>query len=324
MHIVTGGAGFLGSAIVWKLNQMGVDDILIVDSLGAGEKWRNLTGLRFVDYMDKADFLRRIEDGRDRFGVKSVAHMGACSATTERDAAYLMENNYRYSLTVARLCLGCGARLVHASSAATYGDGVQGFDDDPSGLDALRPMNPYGYSKHLFDLAARRHGWLDSIACLKFFNVYGPNEYHKGDMRSVVCKAFEQVRDQGAVRLFRSHRPDYADGGQERDFVYVKDCADVVAWLLLEAPQVGGIFNVGTGKARTFYDLTAAVFAALETPERIEYVDMPEAIRDTYQYHTQAKMKRLRVAGYVKAFTELEDGVGDYVRGYLARGLSPL
>ncbi|GAB6035744.1 ADP-glyceromanno-heptose 6-epimerase [Fundidesulfovibrio butyratiphilus] len=323
MHIVTGGAGFLGSAIVWKLNRLGVDDILIVDNLGTGEKWRNLTGLRFADYMDKADFLRRIEDGRDRFGVKAVAHMGACSSTTQRDASYLMENNYRYSLAVARLCLGCGARLVHASSAATYGDGSQGFDDDPAGLDTLRPMNPYGYSKHLFDLAARRHGWLDSIACLKFFNVYGPGEHHKGDMRSVVCKAFEQVRDTGVVRLFRSHRQDYADGRQERDFVYVKDCADVVAWLL-DNPQVGGIFNVGTGKARTFYDLTAAVFSALGRPERIEYVDMPEPIRDTYQYHTQATVERLRNAGYAQHFTELEDGVRDYVRRYLANGESHL
>lgn len=317
MLIVTGGAGFLGSAIIWKLNELGREDILVVDNLGESEKWRNLVGRRFVDYMHKAEFLRLVEAGENSFGATAVIHMGACSSTTQRDADYLYANNTHYSLELCRFCLENSIRFINASSAATYGDGSQGFEDDPAGLKGLRPMNMYGYSKHLFDLAAARHGWLDSIASLKFFNVFGPNEYHKADMMSVVCKAFGQIKAEGNVRLFTSHRPDYADGGQLRDFVYVKDCADVVAWLL-ENPEANGVFNVGSGKARSFKDLAGAVFTALGLESRVEYMDMPEAIRDTYQYFTEAPMGRLRAAGYGKPFTSLEDGVRDYVAGYLA------
>ncbi|GFK93369.1 ADP-L-glycero-D-manno-heptose-6-epimerase [Fundidesulfovibrio magnetotacticus] len=316
MLVVTGGAGFLGSAVIWKLNEAGRKDILVVDALGSGEKWRNLVNRSFADFLHKDEFLRRLRQGGDPFGVTAVVHMGACSATTERDADFLHENNTRYTTELCRFCLEHGARFVTASSAATYGDGSRGFDDGPEGLDRLRPLNMYGYSKHRFDLTARDNGWLNSIASLKFFNVYGPNEYHKGDMRSVACKSFEQIRDTGGVRLFRSHRPDYADGGQLRDFVSVKDCAEVVAWLL-EHPEANGVFNVGTGAARSFTDLALAVFEAMGAPPRIEYVDIPEQIRDRYQYYTQAPVDRLRAAGYRGPFASLEEGVRDYVRNHL-------
>ncbi len=316
MIVVTGGAGFIGSAVIWKLNQLGRQDILVVDTLGTGDAWRNLVNRRFLDYMHKDEFLRRAEAGG--MGITGLVHMGACSATTESDADYLYANNTRYSLSVCRHCLERGARFVNASSAATYGDGSQGFEDGLDGLERLKPMNMYGYSKHLFDLAARREGWFDRIVSLKFFNVYGPNEYHKGDMRSVAHKTWGQLADGGRARLFRSNRPDIPDGGQKRDFVYVKDCADVVCWLLLERPDVGGVFNVGTGLARSFKDLSLAVHAAMDKEPDIEFVDMPQAIRHSYQNFTQAPVERLRAAGYDRPFTGLEEGVADYVRGHLA------
>jgi len=319
MIVVTGGAGFIGSAVVWKLNQLGREDILVVDSLGASDKWRNLVGLGYLEYRHKDAFRSALAQGGNPDGVEAVVHLGACSATTERDADYLYDNNTRYSLELCRWCLLNGVRFVNASSAATYGDGGQGFQDGAEGLERLRPMNMYGYSKHLFDLTARREGWLDRVASLKFFNVYGPNEYHKGEMKSVACKAHAQIAAGGTVRLFRSHRADCGDGGQLRDFVYVKDCAEVVCWLL-ENSGVNGVFNVGTGVARSFRDLALAVFAAMGKEPSIEYVDMPEAIRDTYQYFTEAPMERLRAAGYDAPFATLEEGVGDYVRGYLAGG----
>jgi len=319
MLIVTGGAGFLGSAVIWKFNEMGFDNILVVDNLGTSEKWRNLVNRRFAEYLHKDEFLERIRREKNHFGASAVVHMGACSSTTELDAGYLMENNTHFTMELARDCLESDIRLVNASSAATYGDGSQGFADDAAQLERLKPMNMYGYSKHLFDLAAKRQGFLGNIASLKFFNVFGPNEYHKGEMRSVACKAFGQIKKTGKVRLFKSHRPDYADGGQLRDFVYVKDCAAVVAWLV-EHPEACGLFNVGSGKARSFLDLVRPVFAALGLPESIEYVDMPEAIRDTYQYYTEAPMDRLRKVGYDREFTPLETAVGDYAVNYLAGG----
>jgi ADP-L-glycero-D-manno-heptose 6-epimerase len=321
MIIVTGGAGFIGSAVVWALNRQGREDILVVDDLGESQKWRNLVSLRYRDYLHKDGFLKRVQSGKNAFGATAVVHMGACSSTTERDADYLYRNNTAYSTELCAFCLSNAVRFVNASSAATYGDGGQGFEDGVEGLERLRPMNMYGYSKHLFDLGAKRRGWLESIASLKFFNVYGPNEYHKGDMMSVACKAFDQIGKTGKLRLFRSHRQGVEDGGQLRDFIYVKDCADVVTWLL-ERPEVNGVFNVGTGKARSFKDLATAAFAAMGREPAIEYIDMPEAIRDTYQYFTEAPMERLRAAGYTKEFTSLEDGVGDYVRGYLSQRTS--
>ncbi len=319
MYIVTGGAGFIGSAMVWQLNRMGISDILVVDNLADSEKWKNLVGLRYEDYLHRDQFLKMVVKGEDPFNTEAVIHMGACSSTTERNADFLMENNYRYTQLLCRFVLNQGIRFINASSAATYGDGAQGFDDDEAGLEALKPLNMYGYSKHLFDLWAKRAGVLDRIVCLKFFNVFGPNEYHKAEMKSVVCKAFAQIRDTGRMALFRSHRADYADGGQMRDFVWVKDCVALMAWLL-QHPEVNGVFNVGTGRARTWNDLAASVFRAMGREPAIDYVDMPEAIRDKYQYFTQAGIGKLRAAGYREEFTALEDAVADYVGNYLAAG----
>ena len=318
MLIVTGGAGFLGSALLWGLNEAGRDDILVVDNLGSGEKWKNCVNRRYRDYLHKDAFLAAVTGGDNPFGtIEAIVHLGACSSTTETDAEYLMRNNFGYARAVARFALAHGARFLVASSAATYGDGSAGFDDDPDGLDALKPLNMYGYSKHLFDLWARREGLLGKLASLKFFNVYGPNEYHKGDMRSVVCKAFKQIRETGRLKLFKSYRPEYPDGGQQRDFLYVKDAVAVMLWLL-DHPEVNGIFNVGAGVARTENDLAAAVFAAMDREPAVDYVDMPETLRGKYQYFTEAKMARLRGAGYGTPFFSLEDGVADYVRQYLA------
>jgi len=317
MHIVTGGAGFIGSAFVWKLNEMGVDNILVVDDLGHGGKWLNLRNRRFADYLHKDRFFERVMAGED-FGAKAVIHMGACSSTTETDAEYLMRNNYAYSRILCEYCLARGARFINASSAATYGEGERGFDDDPERLDELRPLNMYGYSKHLFDCHARRSGALLKIASLKFFNVFGPNEYHKGDMKSVACKAFAQIRETGSLRLFRSYRPEFSDGGQRRDFVYVKDVVEIM-WRLLENPAANGLFNVGTGRAECFNDLGSAVFSALGAERLIEYIDMPVTLRDKYQYVTQADMGRLRAVLKGWRAMPLQEAVTDYVMNYLSR-----
>ncbi len=315
MIIVTGGAGFIGSAVVWKLNETGRDDILIVDNLGVSDKWKNLVRRRYLDYMHKTVFMDKLING-EIDNIDAIVHMGACSSTTEPDADYLMENNYHYSRRLAQYAAYRNIRFINASSAATYGDGSPGFSDNPESLDRLVPLNMYGYSKHLFDLWARRHHLLDRIVSLKFFNVFGPNEYHKGDMRSVVVKAFAQVREQGTIRLFKSYRDEYEHGGQKRDFVYVKDCADIICWLI-ENRDVCGIYNIGTGRARTWNDLATAVFSAMDISPRIEYIDMPEILRDRYQYHTEAETGRLSGAGCPVAFTGLEDAVADYVKNYL-------
>ncbi len=310
--VVTGGAGFIGRNIVAELNAAGRDNILIVDELGQDDKWRNLVGLSYMDYLDKDDF--RFAARHDALGdVEAIVHMGACSATTERNAAYLADNNYRYTVELCEWCLQHGARFIYASSAATYGDGAQGYDDDPARLPELRPLNMYGYSKHMFDLWAWKRGLLDRIAGLKFFNVYGPGETHKGDMRSVVHKACGQILADGKVRLFKSYKPEYRDGEQRRDFLYVKDAAEVVRFLL-ENPELGGLFNCGSGQARTWNDLARAVFTALGREPVIEYIEMPDTLRDRYQYRTEADTTRLRAAGYGTPFSSLEDGVAEYVR----------
>jgi ADP-L-glycero-D-manno-heptose 6-epimerase len=316
MYIVTGGAGFIGSAMIWKLNSMGIDDILVVDNLSTSEKWKNLVNRRYADYMHRDVFIDMA--ARDAFGndITAVIHMGACSATTERDADFLMRNNLVYSKTLCLYAQKKGARFINASSAATYGNGSQGFADDVDGLDTLRPLNMYGYSKHLFDLWAKKNGCLAGLVSLKFFNVYGPNEQHKGDMRSVINKAFHQIGESGRMRLFRSTDPDYADGGQMRDFVYIKDCAEIM-WWLLENPEVNGIFNIGTGTARTWNDLIRAVFAAMKLPERIEYMDIPTELAGKYQNFTEARMERLHAAGYDAPMYSLEQGITDYVHYYL-------
>lgn len=317
MYVVTGGAGFIGSALVWKLNRQGIDRILVVDELGQSEKWHNLAALSFLDYLHKDQFLSLIESDKWLERPKAVIHLGACSSTTELNVDYLWTNNFRYTRTLAQWCLARDVRFLYASSAATYGDGSQGYCDDEIRLTDLRPLNPYGYSKQRFDLWARESGALTRLAGFKFFNVFGPNEYHKQDMVSMVYKAFHQIRSSGKVRLFKSDRPEYADGGQQRDFVYVKDCVDVL-WWFLEHPQANGLFNLGTGSARTWNDLAGAVFAALDLPPCIEYIDMPAALVGRYQYFTQADMTKLRQVGYAAEFASLKDAVRDYVVNYLA------
>ncbi|MEA3487503.1 MAG: ADP-glyceromanno-heptose 6-epimerase [Thermodesulfobacteriota bacterium] len=318
MIVVTGGAGFIGSAVVWKLNLEGVDDIVIVDSLETSAKWKNLVKRKFVDYLDRDDFLDLVLDDKVPFDVEAIVHMGACSSTTERDADYLMENNYRYTAQLAQWAVEKNIHFIYASSAATYGDGSKGFSDDNGVSAELRPINMYGYSKQLFDLWALRNGLEKKITGIKFFNVFGPNEYHKEDMRSVIHKSFGQIREAGRVKLFKSHRPDFRDGEQKRDFVYVKDCAEVI-WWLLENRKVTGIFNLGTAHARTWNDLTWAVFAAMGVKPKIEYIEMPESIRLQYQYFTEAKMDKLLSMGCPVQFSLLEDAVSDYVINYLEK-----
>ena len=313
--LVTGGAGFIGSALVWALNRRGCENIVVCDILGTTEKWRNLTPVRFADYVEAEALLGRLQNGSlGRFDL--VLHLGACSATTEKDASYLIRNNYEFTKDLAAWALANHARFVYASSAATYGDGSAGMADDESKLDTLRPLNMYGYSKHLFDVHARRAGFLDKLVGLKYFNVFGPNEDHKGDMRSLVHKSTAQVRAEGLIRLFKSYRPDYRDGEQKRDFLYVKD-AVAMTLHLAATPSAGGLYNIGSGGARTWIDLANAVFTALNRPADIRFIEMPETIRDKYQYFTEANLTRLRSMGYTASVTPLEASVSDYVRNYL-------
>jgi len=318
MIVVTGGAGFIGSAVVWKLNKMGIDKIIIVDELGTDDKWKNLNGLRYADFFHKDDFIGLVLQRAVPFKISAIIHLGACSSTTEKDADYLMDNNFHYSQELALYSLENEIRFIYASSAATYGDGSKGYNDDETQLEKLRPLNMYGYSKHLFDLWVKRNGLLNKVVGLKYFNVYGPNEYHKGDMRSVVHKAFEQIRDTGKVKLFKSYRSDYKDGEQKRDFIYVKDAVDITLFFL-EHKDKNGIYNVGTGKAQTWIELVTALFNALEKPVNIEFIDMPDEIRDKYQYFTQANLEKLRAAGYDKPIMNVQQGVDDYVKNYLLK-----
>jgi ADP-L-glycero-D-manno-heptose 6-epimerase len=316
--LVTGGAGFIGSALVWALNRRGVERIVVADRLGTDEKWRNLVPLAFEDYLEADDLLPRLASGA-LGDFDCVLHMGACSATTERDATYLARNNFEFTKALARWALSRDVRFVYASSAATYGDGAQGMDDaaqDPAALQRLRPLNAYGYSKQLLDLWAARQGVLDRLVGCKFFNVFGPNEAHKGDMRSLVHKAFGQVQETGEVALFRSHRPDYRDGEQTRDFLYVKDCVAMTLHLAA-TPAASGLYNLGSGVANSWNELAGALFSAMGREPRIRYVDMPPTIRDKYQYRTQAEIGRLRAAGYAAPVTPLADAVRDYVTHYL-------
>jgi len=315
--VVTGAAGFIGRNVVAELNARGQTDLILVDRLGTDEKWQNLLGLRFEDVVDPDTFLKQVESGA-LADVQSVIHLGACSATTERDADFLLRNNYHYTRTLCEACLKHNARFVYASSAATYGDGSMGYSDADDLTPRLRPLNMYGYSKHLFDLWAMKHGVFDRIVGLKYFNVFGPYEDHKADMRSVVHKSFHQILATGEVSLFKSHEPGYADGEQKRDFVYVKDAVDVTLHFAGHTSR-GGLLNCGTGIARTWKDLVSAVFVAMNLPPHIRFIDMPEALRGKYQYFTQADATKLRAAGYTKPFTSLEDGVRDYVVNYLAK-----
>jgi ADP-L-glycero-D-manno-heptose 6-epimerase len=316
MIVVTGGAGFIGSAIVWKLNQLGENKIIIVDELGTDDKWKNLVSLKFEDFVHKDDFISMIIERDIPFEIDSIIHMGANSSTTEKDADHLFSNNYLYTKELAKYCLKKNIRFIYASSAATYGDGSLGFDDDETKLETLRPLNMYGYSKQLLDLWAKKNKVFDKIVGLKYFNVYGPNEYHKGDMRSVVHKAFEQIRDTGKVKLFKSMNPKFKDGEQLRDFIYVKDAVDMTLFFL-DKPNINGLFNLGTGKSRTWNDLVTGIFKSLNKSVYIEYIELPEHLREKYQYFTEANMNKIKKAGYNLRITSLEDGVADYVKSYL-------
>lgn len=316
--LVTGGAGLIGSAIVWALNQRGCHNVVVTDHLGSGEKWRHLGALRFRDYLEADDLLPRLRSGAlGTFDV--VLHLGACSSTTERDVTYLVKNNFEYSKEIASWALAHDARFVYASSAATYGDGGRGMRDEACDLNELRPLNAYGFSKHVFDRYASSHGFFERIAGLKYFNVFGPNEDHKGDMRSMVRKAWEQVRDSGRIQLFRSYHPEYRDGEQQRDFLYVKDAAAMTLHVACRNDATG-LFNIGSGRAHTWLDVARSVFGAMGREPKIDFVEMPSAIRSAYQYFTQADIRKLRATGYSASVTPLNEAVRDYVTNYLIPG----
>jgi len=318
--VVTGGAGFIGSSLIWALNERGIDNILVIDRMGEDDKFKNLVPLRFDDFKDADRFLADLESRPGQFDdVSAVFHLGACTDTTERDSHYLIRNNYEYTRTMALWALDKGKRFIYASSAATYGDGSRGMSDADDWIGKLRPLNMYGYSKHLFDLFARRHGMLDNIVGLKYFNIFGTNEYQKGDMRSLVHKAFEQIRSSGRVGLFKSYHPDYRDGEQMRDFLYVKD-AVAMTLHLAEKSGAAGIFNIGSGEANTWKSLVSAIFTALEKPEEIDFIEMPESLRSKYQYFTRADISKLQKAGYEKQVTPLAEAVADCVKNYLVPG----
>ncbi len=322
VYLVTGGAGFIGSNLVAALAERN-HEVVVCDWLRADLRWRNISKHEIAALIEPERLIEWLQ--ANGATLKAVIHLGAISATTETDVDLIASRNVRPTLELLEWCTGARVPLIYASSAATYGDGAAGFDDTFSceALAKLKPLNAYGWSKHVVD---RRIARLASLGRplppqwvgLKFFNVYGPNEYHKGAMQSVVAKNFARVRGGEPLRLFRSHRPEYADGGQLRDFIYVKDCIDVMLWLL-EHPQVSGLFNLGSGRARSWLDLAHALFAALGKGS-VEFIDMPETLRSNYQYFTEAHMHRLRTAGYKHAFTSLEDGISDYVRRYLAAG----
>lgn len=333
--LVTGGAGFIGSAIVWALNQRGLTNIVVADFLEPNKKWhglvplseradekrRNLAPLKFAEYVE-ADVLRsRLHTNPTAFGnFSAVFHLGACSSTTESNQAYLDDNNFAYTRDLAAWSLAAGARFIYASSAATYGDGSAGMDDRDQNLTRLHPLNLYGHSKQQFDVFAQREGWLPQIVGVKYFNVFGPNEDHKGDMRSLVNKAYQQILTTGRVQLFKSHKPEYRDGEQMRDFLYVKDAVEMTLHFAETAPTAGGLYNLGSGEANTWVTLTRAIFAALGREPSIEFIDMPEVLRGKYQYFTRADIGKLRATGYTRPMTSLPESVRDYVQNYLVPG----
>jgi len=321
MYIVTGGAGFIGSNIVWALEQRGYSKIVVVDRMRDGQKWKNIAKRELYDVVHPDDLPEFMEDNKTN--IEAIFHMGAISSTTETDVDKIMDNNFRLSMDLWKWCIAHHVRYIYASSAATYGGGENGFVDNASidALAPLTPLNPYGWSKQLFDRCVARslannEPHPPQWAGLKFFNVYGPNEYHKGSMQSVVSHVFPVATKGETAKLFQSHHPDYEDGGQLRDFVSVDDCVDVMMWLL-DNPRVSGLFNCGTGQARPFKDLAAAVYTALGQEPQIEYVPTPEHLRGKYQYYTQADMSKLRAAGYDRPFISLEEGVRRYVQDFL-------
>lgn len=317
--LVTGGAGFIGSALIDALNQKGENNIVVCDLLENDEKWKNLVALKFNDYIESDDLLSEIECNNSFLrNCKAVYHLGACSSTTEKDARYLIKNNFEYTKKLSKAALTNDVRFVYASSAATYGDGSHGMDDKDANIQSFKPLNMYGYSKHLFDLYAQKTGILDQIVGIKYFNVFGPNENHKGDMRSLVSKAYYEIKETQKLRLFKSYHFDYADGEQMRDFLYVKDAVDITLFLG-EHKECGGIYNVGSGEANTWLSLASAIFKAMGLQKNVDFIDMPEFLKDRYQYYTCADISKLRNIGYEKKMTRLEDAVADYIQNYLAK-----
>lgn len=319
MILLTGGAGFIGSCFLKKLNDQGIDDIMIVDSFRNTDKWKNLIGKKFIEIIHKDElfsFLNFSDEIKSGLKFDAVIHLGACTDTTEKNMNYLIENNYRFSVNLANYALGKNSRFIYASSAATYGDGEKGYSDNR--IDGLKPMNAYGFSKHLFDMWIYNNGLENDVTGIKFFNVFGPNEYHKGKMASMVYKAYNQIKSTGKIKLFKSNSDKYADGEQKRDFVYVKDVVEVL-WKILNNKKAKGILNLGSGKARTWNSLANSVFSALDLNPNIEYIDMPDEIKDQYQNFTQADIKKLKAKGCSVEFSSLEDNINDYVRNYLTK-----
>ena len=322
MIILTGGAGFIGSCFLKKLNDNGISDIVIVDHLGSADKWKNLIGKKFLRYYHKNEFIDIINHSNEgNQGIDAIIHLGACSSTTEQDADYIMNNNLNYSIELASFAADNDVRFIYASSAATYGNGSQGYSDEK--YDNLEPLNAYGLSKSVFDNWVIQNQLDEVFAGLKFFNVFGPNEYHKGDMASMVFKSYNQIKSTGKVNLFRSNNSLYKDGEQLRDFVYVKDCNEIL-FKIFDDAKIHGIYNLGTGKARTWNDLTKAVFNSLHIESNIEYIDMPESLTNQYQNFTEAEMSKLQAVIHGYKFEELEFSVNDYVMNYLEQNFKHL
>jgi len=316
---VTGGAGFIGSALVHALNKSGRDDIVVADFLGSDEKYKNLLSLRIADYLEADKLLSLAEKNSAYFDqFETIFHLGACSSTTERDAGYLIQNNYEYSKVLAGTALSRGIRFLYASSAATYGDGSKGMDDQVEDLNQFLPLNMYAYSKQLFDLYARRNKWFDHIVGLKYFNVFGPNESHKGDMRSLVAKSYDQIQESGEICLFKSYNPNYGDGDQMRDFLYIKDAVAMTLHLASDQ-NATGIFNLGSGVATSWNTLAKSVFHSLDLEPNIRYIDMPDSLKGKYQYYTLANIEKLRRLGYGNTGFTIQEAVDDYMKNYLTR-----
>lgn len=316
MIVITGAEGFIGSCLVARLNDDGYNDLVLVDDFSTGERSRNLDNKQFSQKVQRSDFFDWLDKNEN--GVQFIFHIGARTDTTETDEQIFKTLNIDFSKTLWQKCVAYGLPMVYASSAATYGEGEHGYSDDDGKLEQLTPLNPYGRSKHTFDIWATQQEQQPFFwAGLKFFNVYGPNEYHKKRMASVILHAFYQIRETGSIKLFRSHRPEYKDGEQKRDFIYVKDLADVCIHLMLNRKH-SGLYNLGTGTARTWNDLAKSIFSAVGKPVHIDYIDIPEDIREKYQYFTEADMQKLHDAGYTKPFTPIEEGVADYVSHYLS------
>lgn len=317
MIIVTGAAGFIGSVIAKSLNLDGNKDLLLVDKFTKPTKWKNIIGLKFSDFVDRDSFLERLENGEFK-DVKLVIHMGACADTTEFDMNYLMHQNYEYSKRLCLWCLKNHVRFIYASSAAVYGDGSKGFSDNNELTMELEPLNPYGLSKLLFDQWLINTGNVNSVVGLRFFNVFGPNEYHKNKMSSIIYRSFPMAKKEGVVCLFKSYVKDIEHGNQRRDFIYVKDVVRIVDFFI-KNNNINGIFNVGTGKARSFNDLATSLLTAMNKKPVIEYFDMPEEIRNKYQYFTEADISKLIKAGFNKEISSMETVVTDYVQNYLSK-----